>query len=331
MPDETEVPTPEAQVAPSRAAKLGHNATSPWRIPWRGWRAILMRTLAQIASDRVSLAAAGCGFYWTLALFPGLSMLIFLYGLVFDPVTVEPQLQAMSRLLPPAVFSLIDDRVRELVSQRNGSLTAGLLISFAITVWSAAAGTKSVIAALNVAYDEVEKRGFLRYQGLALGLTLAGGLAVALTIAILVALPTLVNDVLVTSYTKSLVGNAALFVLLSFVMGTISVLYRVGPSRSPAAWVWIVVGAAVATLLWLLASIALSYYITDVARYSVTYGPLGAVVAVMMWFYVSAYAVLLGAELNAQTEHQTAIDTTTGPPRPRGERGAVVADVEPPV
>ena len=308
------------------AAALGRLATAPARIPWRGWKQVLRRTFAEMISDRISLAAAGCAFWATLALFPALSTLISVYGLAFDPATVEPQLQVLARLLPPAAFSLIGARVHQLVSQPPGALTFSLVLSFLIALYSATTGTKSILSALNIAYEEKETRGLLRYQLTAMGMTLCAVVAAVVGITVLVVLPIGLRVLELPGNQKVLAQLASLGVLLVFVVLALSLLYRFGPSRQRAAWKWVTPGSLVATLLWLVASTAFSYYVGNYASYDATYGPLGAVAGVMMWFWVTVYAVLLGAELNSELELQTAHDSTDGPPKPMGDRGAYVAD-----
>jgi membrane protein len=267
----------------------------------------------EIISDRISLIAAGCAFYATLALFPAITMLISIYGLAFDPKTVEPQLQVIQQLLPPAAFSLIAERVHSLVSQGKVTLGFSVFISTMIALWSSSTGTKSMISALNMAYEESERRSFLRFQAIGLTMTLCGILGAIVALGL-------------DAYSKALLRVTSFGLLIAFVMTSLSLLYYFGPSRESARWHWITPGSSVATLLWLAASVIFSLYVGHIASYDTSYGPIGAVVGVMMWFWVSAYAVLLGAELNAELELQTSEDTTTGPPKALGERGAFVAD-----
>jgi membrane protein len=313
--------------------KLGRTARLPIEIPWAGWKKVLMRTFSEMISDRIGLAAAGCAFYATLALFPAISTLVSVYGLAFDPSTVEPQLRVLRDLLPRPAFQLISERVHTLVSQPRGTLTISLIISTLVTLWSASAGTKSMIAALNIAYEEKEGRSFVRYQATALSMTLCAILGAALAVALLVALPAVLDFIprhfgyeLVEAGTQALIRYVSPLLLVLFVGLSVSLLYRFGPSRRVANWHWITPGSLVATVLWLLASTGFSYYVGHVASYDATYGPLGAVVGIMMWFFVTAYVVLLGAELNAELELQTSVDSTAGEPRPIGRRGAYVAD-----
>jgi membrane protein len=322
---ETVARNQEAGTTPGDAA-LGRDAGTPHAIPWRGWKQALRRAGEQMISDRISLSAAGCAFYATLALFPAITMLIFLYGLVFDPQTVEPQLQVLQQLLPSSAYELIDTRIHQLVAKPPGSLTIGLLISVSFTLWSAATGTKSILSALNLAYNEIERRSFIRFQAVSLGMTLAAMLMAVLAIAILVFLPAVFQFVGFSAQSKGLIRIASLLMMMLFVLVSLSMLYRFGPCRRQARWAWVTPGSLLATVLWVVASALLSFYISDVASYDTTYGPLGAVAGVMMWFYVTVVVVLAGAELNAELEMQTARDSTQGGPRPLGARGAYVAD-----
>ncbi len=306
--------------------RLGRAARMPAHIPWRGWQQVLRRTWREGSSDRVALSAAGCAFWATLSLFPAISMVVSLYGLVFDPQTVEPQLDNIRRLLPGPAFALIAERVRTLVAHGGTQLGVSLVISTAFALWSASTGTKSLLSALNLAYEEVERRNYFRFQAIGLLMTLGGILGVTLGLASLVLLPAVVAFVGLSAHAKGLLRGGSFVVLMVFVLLALSLLYRFGPSRRAAQWRWITPGSLLATALWLVASLLFSVYVQYLATYDATYGPLGAVAGIMMWFWVTAYVVLLGAELNAELELQTAEDTTHGDPRPIGERGAFVAD-----
>ncbi|MCQ8279645.1 YihY/virulence factor BrkB family protein [Acetobacteraceae bacterium KSS8] len=316
-----------------KARALGRQARIPVQIPWAGWKQVLARTFSAMISDRIGLAAAGCAFYATLALFPAISTLVSIYGLVFDPTTVEPQLRVLRDLLPRPAYQLISDRVHTLVSKPGGTLTISLIIGTLVTLWSSSAGTKSMIAALNIAYEENETRSFLRFQATAISMTLGAILGAALTVALLVALPLVLDFIprhfgshVIEAGTQLVLKIGAPITMVLFVGVSFSLLYRIGPSRRIASWHWITPGSVIATVLWLAASAGFSFYVGHIASYDATYGPLGAVVGIMMWFFVTAYVVLLGAELNAELEKQTAMDSTAGTPRPIGRRGAYVAD-----
>lgn len=316
----------ERIVAEPVAIELGRLANGPMDIPWRGWKAVIRRTLTEMLTDRVSLVAAGCAFYATLALFPAMSMLISIYGLWFDPVTVEPQLEALQGLLPPSAYELITQRVHQLVSKPRDSLGFSLLISVALTLWSSATGVKSVLGALNLAYEEKETRSFLAYQATAFTMTLCAIMGAVVGLATLVGLPALLAFLGLTAYQATLIRLVSFAILIVSVVFGLSLLYRYGPARNPAKKRWVTPGSLVATALWVVASALFSLYVTRFASYDATYGSLGTVVGMMMWFFVSAYVVLLGAELNAELELQTARDSTEGPAKPMGARGAYVAD-----
>ena len=308
------------------AAAMGRLANSPGEIPWAGWRAVLRRTLWEMLTDRVSLVAAGCAFYGTLALFPAMSMLVSLYGLLFDPATVEPQLMLLRDLLPPSAFTLISDRIHMLVTRPPGTLGAGLVVSTAVALWSSASGVKSIITALNLAYEEREQRSFLRYQATAFTITILAILSAVIGIGVLVVLPAIMAFVGIPPSQKVLLRLASFALLLLGVLIGLSLLYRFGPCRRSPRWQWVTPGSLVATVLWIAASALFSWYVATFSTYDAAYGPLGTVVAFMMWLFVTVYVILLGAELNAELELQTVRDSTNGAPKPFGRRGAYVAD-----
>ena len=269
---------------------------------WRRWRMVVVGAVAASITDRMTLAAAGCAFYATLALFPAISTLISVYGLAFNPSEVAAQLEVLHGLVPAPAFALISDRVQQLGSQPAGSLSTSLAVSFVLAFWSASTGAKSVLSALNVVHDVKEQRSLLRFQLTGLAMTLAAVLVAALAIALLVFIPAALAFVGLSRYSGGLLHIAAITLLLGLFGVSLAAFYRIGPSRTPPPHQPIVPGVVLATLLWLAASTLLSWYVAHIASFGVTYGPLGAVVGIMLWFYVSAYAVLLGAELNARLE-----------------------------
>jgi membrane protein len=269
-------------------------------------RRLAGRVWAESTTDHVSLAAAGCAFYATLALFPAISVLISAYGLIFNPHEVEAQLQLLTGLLPAPAYALIDERLHQLVDPSGGHLSIGLGISLVIAFWSSASGTKSIISALNVAYDVTERRSFLGFQLMGLAMTLLATVGAVLAIAVVVFLPPVIHAFGVSRHAASLIHWASMTVMVGFFTTAIALLYRFGPSRTVPDDPRILPGAIVATLLWLVASELLTMYVSGIGTFGATYGSLGAGVGVMLWFYVSAYAVLLGAEVNARLEDQAA-------------------------
>jgi membrane protein len=249
------------------------------------------------SSQRVSLAAAGCAFYATLALFPTITMLISLYGLVYDPDTVQPQLHYLRHFMPPAAYELISERIQSLVSQPARGLGISFLVSLALSLWSSAAGTRSVLNALSLAYGQAETRGFIRFQLVSLGMTLIAVIGAALAIGVLVLIPITIARVGLSSYARVLVALPSFAVMIVFVIMALGLLYRYGPAG--AGRVFYAPGAGLTTVIWLLGSWAFGLYVGRFAAYSATYGPLSTLIGLMMWFYLTAYAVLFGAEVNA--------------------------------
>ncbi|MCI3180534.1 ribonuclease BN [Caulobacter sp. CCUG 60055] len=303
----------------------GRMARTPHHIPLRGWRDVLWRTYREIGVDRLPAVAGGVTFYALLAIFPALGVFVSLYGLFADLGAVEHQLDQMSAVFPPSVVDLVGDQMVRLATQKHESLSLAFVISLLLSLWSANAGMKALFDGLNVAYNETEKRGFMRRTAITLGFTLAAIVFLALVTALLVAAPLALHAAGLPPASSWWIplrwgGVAAL------TAGVFCAIYRFGPSRRRPRWRWVAWGAAFATAFWLLGSLGFSWYVNNVAHYDVTYGSLGAAIGFMMWIWFSVMAVLLGAELNAEVEHQTAVDTTCGADRPMGERGAAMAD-----
>jgi membrane protein len=322
-----DVSGPEDQPhAGGQADAPGRDAQRPTDIPLRGWYAVLKRVLREAISDEAGMAAASCGFYALLALFPVISIGISLYGLFNDPATAQGQLAGLRDVLPESTYRLIENRVRDITSAGRTQLSSGLALSLAVAVWSGMNGVKSIISALNVAYEEREKRNFLRFNLVALLFTLGGVVGITVALTVIVAVPAALAFTWLGPLAALAVRVCSFLLLLGFVMLALAVLYRFAPSREDAKWRWVTPGSILAAALWLVASLIFSFYVSNFGSYDATYGALGSVVVAMLWFWISAYAVLLGAELNAELELQTRQDTTTDPREPMGKRGAYVAD-----
>ncbi len=304
----------------------GRDAPSPRAISARGWGDVLVRVYRNLAADNVAIVSGGVAFYALLALFPALAALVAVYGLVFDPAAIDRQIEAMSGLLPEQARTIIEGQLTDLAQSSGTALGLSLAISVLIAVWSATKGTKALMQALNIVYDEDETRGFVAQNAVALSLTVGGVLLVVVALALVAVLPGALR-LLGLGGGAGMVVSALRWPLLAVVMiGALAVLYRYGPSRRAARWRWVGWGALAATLLWLVVSGLFSFYVANFGSYNETYGSLGAVVVLLMWLYLSAYVVLLGAELNAEAERQTEQDSTVRPDRPVGRRGARVAD-----
>lgn len=304
----------------------GRQARTPKDIPARGWKDILWRVKDQIKKDRLSIIAAGVAFYGLLAVFPGLIALVAIYGLAFDPQQVEQQAAALSGILPPQAADILLGQLHDLTSTDSTALGVGAIGGILLALWSASAGMRTLMEALNVAYDEKEGRGFIRYYGTALLLTLGAILGLVLAIALVVALPVVLKFVGLGEALAWLVSIAVWPVLLVLMLGGLAIVYRYGPSREEPRWRWVSWGAVMATVLWIIGSVLFSVYVTQFGNYNETYGSVGAIVILLMWFLLSSYAVLIGAEINAEMERQTSKDTTSGGEKPMGRRGAYAAD-----
>ena len=307
-------------------ADRGREAQTPSQIPPKGWLDILWRLWRCINDDRVLLIAAGAAFYLLLALFPALAAFVSVYGFVADPVTIADHVAFLGGLLPREGLDLIRSQLESLAGQEPGALGIGFFVGLAITFWSANSGIKTLFEALNVAYREREKRSFLTVNLMAFAFTF-GAIAIGILMIVSVGVaPLALKAVYLGWAAEWLIEWLRWPVLLVAIGIAISILYRFGPSREHARWRWITWGSAFATLAWVAVSAGFSWYLQNFADYNATYGSLGAVIGLMLWIWISVIVLLVGAELNAEMEHQTARDSTTGPELPMGERGAVVAD-----
>ena len=309
------------EVEPGR----GRLADAPHRIPPKGWKDVLWRTYREITCDRLSAVAGGVTFYTLLALFPAIGVFVSLYGLFNDVTAVQAQLVQFAAVIPTQVIQIVGDEMLLLATRPHASLSVAFIISLLLSVWSANAGMKALFDGLNIAYDESEKRNYFLRTAMTYAFTL--GLLVFLTLVslILVAVPLYLKDAGLAEF-EVIWAPLRWLVILALAALAFSLVYRYGPSRAHARWRWVSPGGVFAAVLWLVGSLGFSWYVNNVAHFDVTYGSLGAVIGFMMWIWFSVMVVLIGAELNAEIEHQTALDSTTGPPQPMGVRGAAMAD-----
>jgi membrane protein len=317
-----------AGVDQTRAAEpgRGREATSPWQIPWVGWKDILWRVYAEMNDDRILAVAGGVVFYALLALFPALTAFVSLYGLLADASTIDQHLSLAGGLLPAGALAIVHEQLTRLTTSRTSALSFGFVFGLLFALWSANSGSKAVIDGLNVAYGEREKRSFFRLTLISLIFTLGAFVAVILAVAVVVLTPIALNFLGLGALADALVRILRWPAVLAFVIIGLAALYRFGPSRREARWAWLSVGSIAAAIGWLAASVLFSWYIANFGNYDATYGSLGAAVGMMMWMWISMIMILLGAQLNAEIEHQTAKDSTVGPDKPLGRRGALKAD-----
>jgi membrane protein len=306
----------------------GARADRPTEIPAQGWKQIVKRGWKEAKADQVPLMAAGVAYYAFLAIFPALVAIVSIYGLFADPATITSQLKSLTEALPGQARQVITDQVTALAARRT-ALGIGLIISILIALWSASGGISNMLTAITTAYDEEEKRGFIKKRLLSLALTVGAILFMLIMLGIVAVLPPLLNSIFGSGALKWVFQVLGWLVLMVIVMVVLGILYRIAPDRDAPKIKWVSVGAIVATVIWLLASIGFSIYSSTFGNYAKTYGVFAGIVVLLFWLWLTSYAILLGAEINAESEQQTMADTTKGKEEPLGQRGAVKADSVP--
>ena len=304
----------------------GHDADDPTAIPVPGWRHIAARVWEAVTGGAIWTYCGCVGFFGFLSLFPVLGITVLVYGLLFDGAAIDAQLTALAGLMPTGVFDLLSERLETLTANSASDLTLGLALTVAVALWTGSRGLNAVIDLLNLAYHEAEPRGFVRRLALAIGMTAGALSGLVVTLLAVAALPVVVERMGLGLGAERATLWGRWPALALFVFGGLVLLYRYGPNRRPAKWRWLWPGALTATVLWLALSLAFSAYVEATEFYGSTFGALATAAVLMLWIYYSALAVGLGAVVNAEIEVQTRRDSTRGPDRPRGRRGAVVAD-----
>ncbi len=307
----------------------GGDAEHPKDIPAKGWFQILKRGMAEAKADQVPLLAAGVAFFAFLAIFPALIALVSIYGFFADPAQIAAQVNNLAGALPDDVRKLLTEQITTLTSQKS-TLGIGAIVAILVALFSASGGMQNLMTAVNFAYDEEEKRSAIKKRLIALGLTVAAIVFMVIVLGVVAVLPPLLERLLGGggfAYWLLLIGRFVFLALLVAV--ALAVLYRVAPDRDAPKIRWVQIGAVMATVLWLIASVGFSLYVNVLGNYAKTYGALAGIVVLLFWLWITAYAVLLGAEINAETEQQTVKDTTKGPEQPIGQRDAVKADSTP--
>ena len=312
--------------AERREPGRGREAETPQQIPAKGMKDVFWRLYAAITEDRVMLIAAGVTYYLLLALFPAMAALVSIYGFVASPVDIAERIVFLSTVMPADALNIFLDQLKSLASQDSSTLSIGLVAGLGIALWSANNGMKALFEAMNVAYQETEQRSFVRLNAISLLFTFGTMILVIILIVAMGVIPAMLAFLRLDAWAETIISVMRWPLMVLFVAGGIAILYRFGPSREPAKVRWLTWGTVFATVFWLAASIGVSFYLSNFADYNATYGTLGAMIGFMVWTWVSVIIVIIGAEINAELEHQTARDTTTGPPEPIGARGAFMAD-----
>jgi membrane protein len=304
----------------------GRQADSPSQMPPAGWKDILLRTYKEISDDRVTLIAAAVTYYLLLAIFPALTAFVSLYGLFTDPATVGEHISALSQVVPEGGMRIINEQLTRLTSSGSSKLGFALILSLGIAIWSTSSGVKTLFEAMNIAYGEREERSFIKLNATALLFTLAGLVGALLMIGATVVVPVVLDFIGLGAALETIVRIGSFVVMALVILSGIAVLYRFGPSRQEAKWRWITPGAVLALVIIIVISSLFSWYAANFAQFDKTYGSLGGLIGMLFWMWLSVTAVIVGAELNAESEKQTAQDSTKGSDDPMGRRDANAAD-----
>ncbi|HEV7439637.1 MAG TPA: YihY/virulence factor BrkB family protein [Methylobacterium sp.] len=316
---------PEASRVAKTQGERGRQASTPSEIPASGWKDIALRVFHDVGENRLVLVAAGVTFYVLLAIFPAMAALVSCYGLVADVGTINEHLAGLQGVLPSGALDIVGEQVKRIAAKGDTTLGITFFTGLALSIWSANGGMKAVFDALNIVYEEREKRNFLWLNLRSLSFTAGALLFIVVALVGIVVVPVVLNTI-------GLSGDAWYIALLRWpvlyivVLFGLALIYRYGPSRDTPRWRWVTWGSAIAAALWLVTSLLFSWYVSNFGKYNETYGSLGAAIGFMTWIWISTIIVLVGAEINAEMEHQTAKDTTTGQPQPLGTRRARMAD-----
>nr|WP_321443322.1 YihY/virulence factor BrkB family protein [uncultured Cohaesibacter sp.] len=304
----------------------GREAKNPVQIPFSGWKDILFRVKNELIEDRISLISAGVAFYTLLAIFPAITALMAIAGLVVEPVEVARKLQLITNFVPKDAADIILNQAKSVAGSQQGGLGLALVLGLSLSLYSASRGMASLVQGLNVAYDEKEKRGFFKVILVTLILTLIMVIGFVFAVTAAIALPALFNILAIPGWIEGLFSTASWILMAILVVTGLSIIYRFGPSRTEAKWQWLTTGAVTACVLWLIASIGFSIYVSNFGSYNETFGSMAGAIILLMWLWISTFIILMGAEFNAEIEAQTKLDSTIGPDKPMGSRGATKAD-----
>ena len=304
----------------------GHNAEKPQQIPKKGWKDIALRVKDRLTKDHVSIVSAGIAFYFFLAIFPAIAAALSIYGLLMEPAQVEQQMSQIANVLPEQAHQMISNILKQQSEKSGSSLGWSLVLGILISLWSANKGIKSVFEGVNITYNEIEERGFFKINAITLLFTIGGIIIGFIAITMVVAFPALIDKIGLPSTLETIIQLLRWPILAVIVMFALAAVYKVAPHREIPAFKWISWGAIIATVFWLAGSLLFTLYVKNFGSFDATYGSFAAVIILMLWFFLTAFIILLGAEFNSEMEHQTSRDITTGEDKPMGQRGGYHAD-----
>jgi membrane protein len=306
--------------------KKGQTAEKPRQIPFKGWKEIGKRTFSQISDDHVQIVSAGIAFYFFLALFPAIIATINIYSLVIDPSQIQEQFDTLEGFLPSKAYEIITGILEPILNKPNSTLGWSLVISILVSLWSANKGTSALFEGINIAYDEKDERGFIKKTGLTFIFTIGAIILGLVCMMLLIFYPAFVDKLGMPSSLETLIGWGRWFLIAILFIGGLGILYKNAPDRDDPEYRWVSWGAIFSTILWIAGSFLFSWYVENFGSYDKVYGSFAAVIILMLWLFLTAFIILLGAEINSEMEHQTRKDTTVGEDEPMGERGAYHAD-----
>jgi membrane protein len=312
--------------AERREPGRGRAARAPSEIPRAGWHDILLRVWQKLGDDNVSLVAAGVALNTLLAVFPAMAVLASIYGMFASPAQVGADIAPFYGILPHEAAGIIQTQLEALARPHGHTLGITAVVSLVVSIYYSSQGVSALMSATNIAYHEGERRGFIMRILIALGFAIGAVAGFVLMLLLTVAVPLGLEHLPLPQFVNTAALILRWILLWLFAALGLAIVYRYAPSRQNAQWRWVSWGSVIAATLWLVSSVLFSLYVRDFGSYGKTYGALGGVIVLIMWFYLQGFSIVLGAEFNAEAEHQTAVDTTRGPPAPMGERGAHMAD-----
>lgn len=304
----------------------GRHATSPFQMPAKGWKDVLVRVKNKVSDDRISMVSAAMSYYALFALVPALSSIVLIYTWVSNPADISEHLSRVSQILPKDLTNVLETQLGSLASTASAKLGFSALMTLAFSLWSSSKGSQAIMDALNIIYAENESRHFIKKTLVAIGLSFLGALLAIVAMGVVVIFPAIAQFLNFGQEFESLIGLASWVALIFLFSLFLSAVYRYAPDRRVPKWKWVSAGSVIASVLWIAVSLGFSFYAANFGNFDKTYGSLGAIVVVMTWFYLTSFVILLGGEINAELEHQTIMDTTKGFAKPLGVRGAMMAD-----
>ena len=297
-----------------------HTAEQPQQIPAWGWWDIAVRVKSDLSRDNVSLVAGGLAMYALLSVIPTLVAALSFYGLLFTPADVLKHTNALSSLLPPQVRDVFNGGLQDVARRQTGTLTVAAMLAVLVALVSARSGMATLMQAVSIAYQEREKRRFFKHLMTSVSLTLGAILAVIVMLLLAVAVPRVLKALITSPWVESVVATLRWTLLWAFAVLSLTVTCRFAPARKLARWRWVAWGSVVAATLWVAGSLLFAFYLRTFGSYANMYGALGGVVVLLLWFYLSSFFVVLGAEINAEIERQTRQDNTEGAEVPMAQR-----------